>query len=181
MTLSYFDATIWLRSCKHRTRPMPAFSAEFKLRNGSAVQRGLCSIDCFDMFFYPITVYTNYVQSRNGEYMGNLTEKTTAALGLTLKTVGKTQARKEFFPLVDSLCSANSAVEITDHDEPVAVLLSYQNYVALTVKACAHVGSVKPQSPNLIGSLIITSDLDAASEKIAGMFKVSLDESAGKL
>jgi prevent-host-death family protein len=115
------------------------------------------------------------------EYMANLTEKKTAALGLTPQTVGKTQARKEFFPLVDSLCWANSAIEITDHGEPVAVLLSYQNYVALTAKACAHAGSVKPQSPNLSGSVIINSDLDAASKKIAGMFKVSLDESAGKL
>jgi prevent-host-death family protein len=113
--------------------------------------------------------------------MANRTEKKAAALGLTPKTVGKTQARKEFFPLVDSLCSANSAVAITDHGEPVAVLLSYQNYVALTAKACAHAGSVKPQPPNLIGSVIINSDLDAASKKIAGMFKVSLDGSAGKL
>jgi hypothetical protein len=115
------------------------------------------------------------------EYMANLTEKKTVALGLTPQTVGKTQARKEFFPLVDSLCSANSAVEITDHDKPVAVLLSYQNYVALTAKACAQAGSAKPQSPNLIGSVVINSDLNAASEKIAGMFRVSLDESAGKL
>jgi len=113
--------------------------------------------------------------------MANSTEKKTATLGLTPRTVGKTQARKEFFSLVDSLCSANSAVEITDHDEPVAVLLSYQNYVALTAKACAHTGIVKPQSPNLIGSVLINSDLDAASEKIRGMFKVSLDESAGEL
>ena len=113
--------------------------------------------------------------------MADLTEKKTAALGMTLQTIGKTQARKEFFPLVDGLRSANSAVEITDHDEPVAVLLSYQNYVALTAKACAHAGVVKPQPPNLIGSVVINSDLDSASEKIAGKFKVSLDESAGKL
>jgi prevent-host-death family protein len=109
------------------------------------------------------------------------TEKKAAALGLTPQTVGKTQARKEFFPLVDSLCSANAAVEITDHGEPVAVLLSYQNYVALTAKAYARAGSLKRQSPNLIGSVVINSALDSASEKIAGMVRVSLDESAGKL
>jgi prevent-host-death family protein len=68
------------------------------------------------------------------DYMANRTEKKTVALGLTPQTVGKMQARKEFFSLVDSLCSANSAVEITDHGEPVAVLLSYQNYVALTAR-----------------------------------------------
>ncbi len=116
-----------------------------------------------------------------GEYMANLTEKQTAALGLTAQTVGKTQARKEFFSLVDSLCSANSAVEITDHDEPVAVLLSYQNYVALTAKARAHAGHVKPMVPNLMGSVVINSDLDAASAKIAGFFNASVDKSAGNL
>jgi prevent-host-death family protein len=116
-----------------------------------------------------------------GEYMANLAEKKTAALGLTAQTVGKTQARKEFFPLIDSLCSANSAVEITDHGEPVAVLLSYQNYVALTAKACVHAGHVKRKVPNLLGSVVINTDLDAASAKIADIFKVSVDESAGSL
>lgn len=112
--------------------------------------------------------------------MANLTDKKTVALGLNPKTVGKAQARKDFFPLVDSLTGANSAVEITDHDKPVAVLLSYQNYVALTAKACRNTG-VKASTPNLIGSLTINSDLEAASKEIAGMFEASLEKSAGSL
>ncbi len=127
-------------------------------------------------------VYTNCVQSPMGKYMANLTRKNMSALGLTAQTVGKTQARKDFFPLVDSLCSANSAIEITDHGEPVAVLISYQNYVALTAKASVHLGHVKPKVPNLLGSVeIINTDLEAASAKLAGIFKVAVDDSAGSL
>jgi PHD/YefM family antitoxin component YafN of YafNO toxin-antitoxin module len=113
--------------------------------------------------------------------MADLTKKKTKALGLTAQSVGKTQARKEFFPLVDSLSSANSAVEITDHDKPVAVLLSYQNYVALTAKACANAAQAKIKKPNLLGSIAISADLDAASAKIANKFKLSLNKSAGSL
>jgi prevent-host-death family protein len=112
--------------------------------------------------------------------MANFTGKKTIALGLSPKSVGKTQARKDFFPLVDSLINANSAVEITDHGEPVAVILSYQNYVALTAKACPNAG-VKAPTPNLIGSLTINSDLEVASKEIAGMFEASLEKSAGNL
>lgn len=115
--------------------------------------------------------------------MANITDKKAAALGLTSKTVGKTQARKDFFPLVDSLSTANAAVQITDHDKPVAVLLSYQNYVALTAKASANVGlslSI-PKAPNLVGSVKINSDLETASKTAASRLKNAVEQSAGKL
>ncbi|MBU6455716.1 MAG: type II toxin-antitoxin system prevent-host-death family antitoxin [Cyanobacteria bacterium REEB67] len=115
------------------------------------------------------------------EYMSNLTDKKAKALGIAAQTIGKTQARKEFFPLVDSLNSANSAVEITDHDEPVAVLMSYQNYVALTAKASANLAPSKPQKPNLLGSIVINSDLEVASARLAARFKSAIDESAENL
>lgn len=113
--------------------------------------------------------------------MSNLTDKKTVALGLAAQTVGKTQARKEFFPLVDSLAAGNLAVEITDHDEPVAVLLSYQNYVALSAKACLHAGHVKPKTPNLVGSIVINRDLGSASAEFGKLFETTVDESAGNL
>lgn len=113
--------------------------------------------------------------------MSHLTDKKTNALGIAVRTIGKTQARKEFFPLVDSLNSLNSAVEITDHDEPVAVLMSYKNFVALTAKASANLAPSKPKQPNLLGSIVINSDLEAASVKLADRFKSAIDDSAENL
>ena len=111
-------------------------------------------------------------------------EKQAARLmGLTQQSIGKTQARKEFFPLVDSLCGSASAVEITDHDKPVAVLLSYQHYMALASKLCMH-SKATPHAklPNLRGSIRIKTDnLEAASEKIAAQFKQSLKSTASNL
>jgi PHD/YefM family antitoxin component YafN of YafNO toxin-antitoxin module len=104
-------------------------------------------------------------------------------MGFTQESIGKTQARKEFFPLVDGLGKTSSAVEITDHDKPVAVLLSYQNYVSLVAKLCmlSKVQALK-SPPNLIGSIKIkTDDLEAASADIAAKFKKSLQESADNL
>ncbi|CAN5287853.1 hypothetical protein BH10CYA1_BH10CYA1_28000 [soil metagenome] len=104
-------------------------------------------------------------------------------MGVKHQSIGKTQARKEFFPLVDSLSTSGSAVAITDHDKPVAVLLSYQHYMALAAKLCMLTKSetlLKP--PDLIGSVTIkTDDLEAASERIAIMFKDSLKETVRKL
>ncbi len=104
-------------------------------------------------------------------------------IGFTQEYIGKTQARKEFFPLVDGLGETSSAVEITDHDKPVAVLLSYQNYVSLVAKLCmlSKVQAIKAP-PNLIGSIQIkTDDLEAASADIAAKFKQSFRDSADNL
>lgn len=111
-------------------------------------------------------------------------EKQAASLmGFTQHSIGKTQARKEFFPLVDSLNTSASAVEITDHDKPVAVLLSYQHYIALVSKLCMLAKiTANPKSPNLMGSIKLkTTNLKAASEKIAKRFKRSLNDTAGDL
>lgn len=108
-------------------------------------------------------------------------KKKASTLGLKPKTVGKTQARNEFFPLVASLNAANAVVEITDHDEPVAVLLSYQNYLALIAKASINAPMVRESEPDLMGSVTINSDLEAAGEEIAELFKTAIDKSAGSL
>ncbi len=106
-----------------------------------------------------------------------------AVMGYTQQSIGKTQARKEFFPLVDALSTTSSVVEITDHDKPVAVLLSYQNYVALAAKlSMLTKASAQQAAPNLIGSITIKTDnLEAASQKIADSFAESRDETASKL
>jgi prevent-host-death family protein len=106
-----------------------------------------------------------------------------ALMGYTQQSIGKTQARKEFFPLVDALSTTSSIVEITDHDKPVAVLLSYQNYVALAAKlSMLTKASAQLPAPNLMGSIRIkTNNLEAASQRVAARFAKSLDETAGKL
>ena len=104
-------------------------------------------------------------------------------MGFTQQSVGKTQARKDFFPLVDSLETSVSAVEITDHDKPVAVLLSYHHYMALASKLCM-LSNVSAQSkpPNLVGSIRVKAkDLESASAKIAKQFEQSLRDSASNL
>ena len=111
-------------------------------------------------------------------------EKQAATLmGFTQQSVGKTEARKNFFPLVDSLTTSASAVEITDHDKPVAVLLSYQHYIALASKLCMLAKTpAYPKPPNLVGSLRLRTDnLEAASDKIAEQFNQSLKNTASGL
>lgn len=113
----------------------------------------------------------------------NIKRKAAELMGLSQKSVGKTSARKNFFPLVDSLNQTTTVVEITDHDKPVAVLLSYDHYIALASKLCMLAKeSHTPYSPNLIGSVKIKStDLDAASAKVAKQFKQSLKKTANNL
>lgn len=104
-------------------------------------------------------------------------------MGFTQESIGKTQARKEFFPLVDRLGESFSAVEITDHNKPVAVILSHQYYVSLIAKLrmLEKAQTLKSQ-PGLIGSIKInTDDLEAASAHIAAKFKISLQDSADQL
>ncbi|MCA9803132.1 MAG: type II toxin-antitoxin system Phd/YefM family antitoxin [Cyanobacteria bacterium HKST-UBA02] len=109
----------------------------------------------------------------------DIKKQATTLMGFTQQSVGKTQARKDFFPLVDSLNTSASAVEITDRDKPVAVLLSYQHYIALTSKLCMLAKSMAHQKPpNLIGSIKLkTENLEVASEKIAERFQQSIEES----
>lgn len=111
-------------------------------------------------------------------------EKQAATLmGFTQLSVGKTQARKNFFPLVDSLTTSASAVEITDHDKPVAVLLSYEHYMTLASKLCMLAKTpTQTKSPDLVGSIKIKTDnLEAASDKIAKQLKKSVKNTAGNL
>jgi prevent-host-death family protein len=103
-------------------------------------------------------------------------------LGLTCSTIGKTQARQQFLPLVEELHKTSSAIEITDHEKPVAILLSYSHWVALMSKLAMLAKpekTVKP--PNLVGSVEIVGDLDAASKKAAAKFSASLKKTTEKL
>lgn len=113
--------------------------------------------------------------------LSDFEKQTEALLGITHQVVGKTQARKEFFPLVDSLAARASAVAITDHNKPVAVLLSYHHYMALAAKlAPGKSGQFEPRS--MLGSIHLkVENLDAASDEIAEEFHKSNRDSAESL
>jgi PHD/YefM family antitoxin component YafN of YafNO toxin-antitoxin module len=113
----------------------------------------------------------------------NIERHAATLMGFTQQSVGKTQARRDFFPLADSLATSASAVEITDHDKPVAVLLSYQHYMALAGELCLlAITPAHPKSANLIRSIKLKTDnLEAASQKIAEQFKRSLNDTASSL
>ncbi|MDX2105023.1 MAG: type II toxin-antitoxin system Phd/YefM family antitoxin [Candidatus Melainabacteria bacterium] len=126
-------------------------------------------------------MYTLYYKPMHSKE--NIKKQAAALLGLTQLSVGKTNARKNFFPIVDSLNSSASAVEITDHDKPVAVLLSYEHYIALASKLCMLAKEAEnTYSPSLVGSIKIkSSDLEAASERISKRFTDSIKNSEKSL
>lgn len=135
-------------------------------------------------------VYTIIVHllGSSKKVMANLEDiekKAANLMGLSQQSIGKTQARKEFFPLVDSLGENSSTIEITDHNKPVAVLLSYHHYIALTSKLCMlskEQDQEKDNGPNLTGSIKIKSkSLEESSKKVADKFKKSLKESSKQL
>jgi|ERR1700733_11503816 hypothetical protein len=112
----------------------------------------------------------------------DIEKQAAAMLGLKTESIGKTQARQNFLPLVDSLSHSASAVEITDHDKPVAILLSYNHWLVLASKLCMlQKGQAPGKSLNLIGSVQINSDLEQASRKVAAKFKKSMKATAKKL
>lgn len=118
--------------------------------------------------------------------MANLEDfdkKASALFGLRKRTVGKTQVRREFLPLVDTLKDNNTAIEITDHDKPVAVLIGYEQYVSLMTKACLVAETAeKPGANSLLNSIELRTDnLEAASAKVAELFEKSIRESLEKL
>ncbi len=111
-----------------------------------------------------------------------LKNKGATMLGLTCSTIGKTQARQNFLPLVEELDKTCSVVEITDHEKPVAILMSYNHWVALMSKlAILGKGDRTVKPPNLLGSIAIVGDLDEGSRKAAAKFSSSLKNTARKL
>lgn len=129
-----------------------------------------------------LTMYTLGIKFMADNALEDMKRQATEMLGLNPELIGKTQARQKFLPLVDALSQRASAIEITDHDKPVAVLLSYNHWLALASKLRMLSNkefSVGP--PNLVGSVQIMVDLEAASSKLPAKFKKSIRESAKKL
>jgi PHD/YefM family antitoxin component YafN of YafNO toxin-antitoxin module len=112
-----------------------------------------------------------------------LENKVTAMLGITAQSIGKTEARQRFLPLVDALCQSATAVEITEHDKPVAMLLSYSHWIALVTKLemLSSRERISIKQPNLIGSVQVLGDLEAGSAVAAETLTKALKDRAERL
>ncbi len=113
----------------------------------------------------------------------DLEKQVVAFLGVKPESIGKTQARQNFLPLVDKLSRSVSAVRITEHDKPVAMLLSYNHWLALVSKIAmlSKKDLLTGKRPNLIGSIELIGDLEAGSQFAAEVFTLSIKKSAEKL
>lgn len=94
-----------------------------------------------------------------------------------LKKLGKTQAREQFAPLVESLSKRGGVVEVTDYGKVAAVMLSYKDYLWLLAQASE---PFKPKQ-QLAGSAVLVGDLEAASNKISEFVLDSLEKSKSEL
>ena len=114
---------------------------------------------------------------KNGQK--NIVEQQAMALfNIKQETVGKTEARQSFLPLVDELSHSAKAIEITDHQMPVAVLVGYSQWSAIISKLAMLMKPAKTTTKvNLIGSVKIVGDLEVASKRAAEQFRKSINKS----
>jgi len=80
-----------------------------------------------------------------------------------LTKLGKTQAREQFAPLVESLATIGGVIEVTDYGKVSAVMMGYKDYLWLLAQAN------QPFKPTrtLAGSAILLGDLERDSEEIS--------------
>ena len=86
--------------------------------------------------------------------------------------MGKSQARSQFLPLVQSVVETGQTVEITDHGN---VLLSHREYLRLV--ALAHESPSPKRSP--VGSMILLEELEG--DQTAELMNQSLLRRASEL
>lgn len=92
-------------------------------------------------------------------------------------TLGKSEARDKFLPLVDELASHGGIIEITARGKPVAVLMSHTDYLMLRAR-----GDV-PATPKrtLVGSFELIGDLDEATKQVSELMRKAIERGASEL
>lgn len=85
--------------------------------------------------------------------------------GLKRSRIGKTEARQRFLPLVNQLANESMVFEITEHDKPVAMLVSYGRWAAMVSQLKALTKNAEPKPIDLRGSIEILGDLEAGSKR----------------
>jgi len=107
------------------------------------------------------------------------TINTAGLFGIKSSRIGKTEARQKFLPLVSELANQPGAIEITDHDRPVAVLVSYSHWSAIISKLARSMD--KDSVVDLRGSVKIIGDLEAASKEAGQELLRSVERRAKNL
>lgn len=86
-------------------------------------------------------------------------------LGFKPRRIGKTEARQQLLPLINQLANEPMVFEITEHDKPVAMLVSHGRWTAMVSKLKSLLKDTGPKNVDLMGSVEIIGDLEAGSKK----------------
>ena len=109
-------------------------------------------------------------------------ERAAIMLGLAHQSVGKSEARQRFFPLMKQLTQRPLAVEVMDRNEGVAVMLSKVHFDALVNKLWDLLKPMPaPEVNELMGCITIVGDLEEGSKRAAAMFNEAVKKSAEAL
>lgn len=94
-----------------------------------------------------------------------------------LARLGKSQARDQFAPLVETLATEGGVIEVTDYGKVAAVMLGYKDYLWLVAQA------KEPFHPkmHLAGSAVLVGDLEAASNQISRTMLGSVEKSGEQI
>lgn len=102
-------------------------------------------------------------------------------LGLKSRRIGKTEARQQLLPLINQLANEPMVFEITEHDKPVAMLVSHGRWAAMISKLKSLTKNTEPKEIDLRGSVEILGDLDAGSKEAGEALLRSLKRRAKNL
>lgn len=90
----------------------------------------------------------------------------------TIKSLGKSEAREQFLPLVDAVAGGAGPIEISAHGKVVAVLMSKNEYDLMKA------GFKEKSAKSLCGLGTLVGNLEEGSAEIAALFQKSLKETA---
>lgn len=109
-------------------------------------------------------------------------ERAAIMLGLAHQSVGKSEARQRFFPLMKQLTQSPLAVEVMERDEGVAVMVSKVHFDALINKLWELLKPTPaPEANELMGCITIVGDLEEGSQRAAAMITEAIKKSANAL
>jgi prevent-host-death family protein len=98
---------------------------------------------------------------------------------LTSKQLAKTEARQDFFQLLNSVESEPTVLKITDRGREVAVIMGIRQYQMMLDMLQKYIPEADKDP--LAGLIADIGDLDRGAEKVKALFKESISKSAADL
>jgi len=98
---------------------------------------------------------------------------------LTSKLLGKTEARQDFFNVLNEVEAEPIALTITDRGKKVAVIIGIKQYEIMLGMIQKHMESAGDDP--LAGLFASVGDLDQDAQKINAIFQNSVTRTAGEL